>query len=262
MGSGVKNNRHNPYGRPAGSRNQIAADFRAAYQEAKDRGYPHPYLLMMEIVCNPNEDPQRRDMFLKECASYVCHKPRNFRPTDSPVPQLNTIEDAEKYLAHLAHELGNELEPLELATVIRHWIESKRAGQELDIKIINNGAAIGEQRIVITGGLTDLPGTDIIMPQINGHDTIDSVAVEPPPQPIDSVAVEPPASGATDSVGPSPPPVVGPEPATVPVMSELPRRADTIYHGLRPEYLAERVLRYPGTPGLYIWRGTLYVDPG
>jgi hypothetical protein len=105
MGSGVKNNRHNPYGRPAGSRNQIAADFRKAYQEAKARGYPHPYLRMMEIVCDPNEDKNRRDMFLKECASYTCNKPRYIRHVEGELPAFNTIEELAFATPSTAHRL-------------------------------------------------------------------------------------------------------------------------------------------------------------
>jgi hypothetical protein len=175
MTSGPQNGKaNNPYGRPRGSKNEIAADFRKSYQEAKARGYPHPYLRMMEIVCDPNEDKTRRDMFLKECASYTCNKPRYIRHVEGELPNFNTIEEAEIYLRNLAIESAQQLEPEELATIVRAWIESKRAGTELDIKLINSGAATGQQTLVIEGGLPSLPGANITMSELNGH------AVNPP----------------------------------------------------------------------------------
>jgi hypothetical protein len=124
MGAPLGNN-NNPYGRPKGSRNEIAADFRKAYQEAKARGYPHPYLRMMEIVCYPNEDKSRRDMFLKECATYTCNKPRYIRHVEGQLPNFTTIEEAEIYLHNLAIESAQQLEPQELVTIVRAWIETR-----------------------------------------------------------------------------------------------------------------------------------------
>jgi hypothetical protein len=66
----------NPNGRPKGTKNRLTLDFHAAYEESKARNYPHPFLRMMELANDQSITPERRDFFLKECASYVCPKPK------------------------------------------------------------------------------------------------------------------------------------------------------------------------------------------
>ena len=56
---------------------------------------------------------------IKECASYTCTKPK--KTVEVQVPVLSTIEQAEAFLATLAAE--NDLDPVELAAMVRHWIE-------------------------------------------------------------------------------------------------------------------------------------------
>jgi hypothetical protein len=234
---------------------------------------------MMEIVCDPNEDKSRRDMFLKECATYTCNKPRYIRHVEGDLPNFNTIEEAEIYLHKLAIESSQQLEPQELATIVRAWIESKRAGQELEIKIINSGASIGEQKIIVDGGLPRLPGTDVIMPRLNGH------AMDQLPQPAEPVQgagadaggisvplphftalratpvppakiLEPTAGvGAMRGhVAGNGPPAVQPPP---PLKSQVPQRATDIRPEFRDRYLSERQLRFPHT---YQWDGHLWID--
>ena len=109
---------------------------------------------------------------IKECASYTCTKPK--KTVEVQVPVLSTIEQAEAFLATLAAE--NDLDPVELAAMVRHWIESKRGGQELDIK----RAPQLPQQIQITGGMPDMPGTSILMPMSNGHLNGKAIEHEPP----------------------------------------------------------------------------------
>jgi hypothetical protein len=47
-----------------------------------------------------------------------------------------------------------------------------------DQKLIAAGRDYGDQHILITGGLPELPGTEVIMPQINGH-MIDAIEHQP-----------------------------------------------------------------------------------
>jgi hypothetical protein len=65
---------------------------------------------------------------------------------------------------------------------------------ELDIKRLNANQDMGDQHILITGGLPQLPGTNITMPVINGH-VIDSVAIE-----HDANASKPDANASHDSI--------------------------------------------------------------
>jgi hypothetical protein len=89
------------------------------------------------------------------------------------VPSFTTIEEAEAFLLTLAQRTASQ--ELDLASVeavsarVRDWINSKRAGQELEIKRLNASQDTGDQTIHITGGLPELPGCNISMPQLNGH---------------------------------------------------------------------------------------------
>jgi hypothetical protein len=94
--------------------------------------------------------------------------------TPIEVPEFANIEDAEAFLLKLSQREGiQELESQAVAAIstrVRDWIQSKRQGQELEIKKINAGHETGEQIIKIEGGLPTLPGTNITMPhQLNGH---------------------------------------------------------------------------------------------
>jgi len=48
--------------------------------------------------------------------------------------------------------------------LVRNWISTRHASEELEIKRLNADNTGSEQTLRIEGGLPDLPGTDIIMP--------------------------------------------------------------------------------------------------
>jgi len=165
-------------GRRLGSRNKLGREFDAAFEEAKARGYTHPFLRMMEIANDPNEPTERRDTMLLAAASYACPKAGTIQHQFvAEAPHITTVEQAENFLATLAIEFAPELNPVELSSLIRAWIASKREGQELDLKV--NPPETKPQIIKIVGGLDRLPGTAVVMPgdeeqKTNGH------ALEPP----------------------------------------------------------------------------------
>ena len=127
---------------------------------------------------------------LTECASYTCTKPK--KSVELQVPVLTSIEQAEAFLVTIAQE--NELDPVELMAAVKHWIESKRAAQELDIKREDPNKPIPIQ---IIGGMPDLIGANVSMPtqddrgrpiiRTNGHgpviDHTDAPALPDAPQP-------------------------------------------------------------------------------
>jgi hypothetical protein len=153
-------------GRPKGSRNKLGREFDKAFEEAKARGYTHPYLRMMEIAFDPNEKPERRDTMLLAAASYACPKAGTIQHQFvAEAPHITTIDQAENFLASLAIEFAPELNPLELSALIRAWIASKREGAELDLKL--NPPETKPQIIHIEGGLSALPGTNVLMPMVN-----------------------------------------------------------------------------------------------
>ena len=161
-------------GRPKGSRNKLGREFDQAFEEAKVRGYTHPYLRMMEIANDPNEKTERRDTMLLAAASYACPKAGTIQHQFvAEVQQPASIEHAENILSQLFVELAPELDPTQLASILKAWIESKRAGAELEHKLHPP-----EQRpvkVIVEGGLPALPGTNIRkdtsddQPLTNGH---------------------------------------------------------------------------------------------
>jgi hypothetical protein len=86
-------------------------------------------------------------------------------------------------------EAAGELETASVATIaerIRHWISAKRADIELELKKLQADVSDQPQVIQITGGLPELPGTNVILPHVNGHAATDlltpATPVIPPAQ--------------------------------------------------------------------------------
>jgi hypothetical protein len=156
----------NPNGRPKGSKNKLAQDFQKAY-EAADQKYPHPYLMMAEWANDPNKPIEIRAAMLKECASYRCMKPKQTLAIEKNIPVFENEDQAEQFLSEFLSEISPDLEPVELAQMIRAWIISKREGKELELKAIKDDPD-RTQRIEIVGGLPRPPGTNVIMPHENG----------------------------------------------------------------------------------------------
>jgi hypothetical protein len=77
------------------------------------------------------------------------------------------------------------------------------------------------------------------------------------PQPAAQAAV-----GHTSCNGANGPasPAQGHAPPAEPVTSEIPQPAPPQGSELRSAYLLERQLRFPHLPGLWVWRGQLFVD--
>jgi hypothetical protein len=164
--------------RPKGSRNKLGREFDQAFEESKARGYTHPFLRMMEIANDESQPTERRDTMLLAAASYACPKAGTIQHQFvAEVQQPTSIEQAENILSQLFVELAPELDPIQLVTVIKAWIESKRAGAELDHKL--HPPETRPQLIQIVGGLGTAPGHEsvlmprnengsIVQPQSNG----------------------------------------------------------------------------------------------
>jgi hypothetical protein len=93
--------------------------------------------------------------------------------TPIEVPAFTSCEQAEDFLLQLsqreaAQELDSDSVVLVSARVL-DWIRSKRAGQELELKRLQADVSDQPQVIKITGGLPELPGTNVTMPTLNGH---------------------------------------------------------------------------------------------
>src|SRR5215831_4000546 len=99
-------------GRPRGSRNKLGREFDAAFEEAKARGYTHPFLRMMEIANDETQPTERRDTMLLAAASYACPKAGTIQHQFvAEVQQPTSVEHAENILAQLFVEFAPELDP-------------------------------------------------------------------------------------------------------------------------------------------------------
>jgi hypothetical protein len=170
-------------GRPKGARNKRTQEILDLIQA---RGDKDPLDALSNIVTT-NQDPAIVAQASSILAPYL-HSKRSVaapapRYIDSPVqvPEFQSVDQAETFLASLPVLLGRgELDSqtaLELSTLTRAWISARHEREELQLKQIAQGGG-GPLEIHIEGGLPPLPGTDIIMPEINqganGH-TIDHI---------------------------------------------------------------------------------------
>jgi hypothetical protein len=111
--------------------------------------------------------------------------PPRFIEVPIELPDFQTIEEAESFLASLATrfaqaELGAQ-SALDLSTLVRNWIFAKHAAMELELKRLAANDSTGNRVIRIEGGLPDLAGTSIIMPELPpGPDVIEVSAVDGP----------------------------------------------------------------------------------
>ena len=185
----------NPNGRQRGSRNRRTQEILDLVQGRVDKD---PLDALSEIITT-SENPEHRISASNILAPYL-HSKCATKPTPRFVPELievpvfQSIDQAEDFLNDLSVRLGHgELDSqsvLELGSLIKQWIDSRRADQELQLKIAaQNGG--GDQTIHITGGLSQLPGTSIIgmesyptvnneLAQANGHNGHVIDHVEPP----------------------------------------------------------------------------------
>jgi hypothetical protein len=191
----VPGNVANPNGRPKGSRNKQGRELDEAIEESKRLGHPHPYLQMSIIANDPNVPVERRDMFLKECAVYRCPKPKQSVAIETQLPEDISTADIAKIIKDLSHEL----EPAELMGMLLSLAKSRREDRELQLKIDHIGDPDKPEHIVIDGGLPPLPGTNVIMPGMNGNQgpTIEHQAETPRTSSGESQDKEPSPTGGT-----------------------------------------------------------------
>jgi hypothetical protein len=168
----------NPDGRPKGSRNKRTEEI---FTRLENRGDLAPADFLSSIVTNKDEPKELRIQASGLLLPYKYGKrgaipaPR-FIPDKIEVPVFTNIEHAENYLKEIPVRYGNgELDSqsaLELSQLVVAWIETCRAGQELDLKIANSNPT-GDLIVKIVGGLPPLPtesGHSLLMPKLNGRE--------------------------------------------------------------------------------------------
>jgi hypothetical protein len=157
----------NPQGRPKGSRNkrtQVVLDL------IQGRGDKDPLDALSEIITT-NQDPAIVASAANILAPYIHSKrgtiqaPRYVEDAIA-IPDFANVQEAENFLADIARRSGaGELElqsALDISTLVKNWILSVTAQDELQLKIAKENPQ-GPQQILIEGGLPPLPGTNVIM---------------------------------------------------------------------------------------------------
>jgi hypothetical protein len=150
----------NPQGRPKGSRNRRTQEILDLIQ---GRGDKDPLDALSEIITT-NQDANIVATASNILAPYL-HSKKSTTPAPRFVPELievptfTSVDQAEDYLNAIATRLGlSEIDSqsaLEITSIVRSWIDSRRAAIELDLKIAAQGGAT-DTTIRIEGGLPPL----------------------------------------------------------------------------------------------------------
>jgi hypothetical protein len=174
----------NPTGRRAGSKNKVT---RELFEEAKRRGYKQPVLYLLEVMHDETAAPELRVTCAVASAPYMTPKfgtmiPPRFVDESIAVPNFGSIEDAENFLKQIPMLFGRgELDSqtaLELSTLTKNWLDAQYARQAQELKLAAQGGP-SDTTIRIEGGLPPLPGANVTMPLLNGHNGHALAAPEP-----------------------------------------------------------------------------------
>jgi hypothetical protein len=168
-----------------------------AVAEAQD--LEDPVLFQHRMLTDESIPKSHRAVIANQIAPYYrprlgIMEPAKYVQTPIEVPEFADIEQAEAFLLQLAQRVAaQELDLDSVAAVsarVLDWVHSKRAGLELQIKQINASQDTGEQVIRIEGGMPPLPGSDVIMPnlELNGHQLELTAVANPQASAADPVA--------------------------------------------------------------------------
>src|SRR6516225_6012886 len=154
-------------------------------QSGNPNGYAGPRVRrrheVFEIIKDLGHKSQDEGIKMAAAAALApyCHPKLQATPTPRfidlqlDVPEFTHVSDAENFLAkiallvargHLDIQQGQEL-----AGLVKLWIDSQYAKDELAYKI--SPPETRDTVIRIEGGLPALPGTNIMMPMLDGHAT-------------------------------------------------------------------------------------------
>jgi hypothetical protein len=182
-------------GRKLGTRNKRTTEI---INRLVSNGFNDPLLVLGEIVTN-SDDPHLRAQAANMLAPYL-HGKHGIIPApiyieakvDLPHANPTKLDQVRENIIYLTNlKLSAQIDTATAGNLIldqRHLHDSILE----EMKLLYSQGGSADVQIHISGGLTPLPGTDIIMPQING--VIDAVAVPEASAsgattPIDSVAV-------------------------------------------------------------------------
>jgi len=193
-----------------GPRNQSARHkiHREVMEEIKGLGHKDALLVLSTIANDPNADTAYRVGAATALAPFQHPKlqsiptPR-FIDLQIDIPEFTHVSEAESFLAKIALLCAKGhldiQSALELSGLVKLWIDSQYAKEELAYKI--SPPETRDTTIRIVGGLDPLPGTNVSMPVLNGHAVSEQLLAAP----TDVVGNESdPPPGELKAIGPHP----------------------------------------------------------
>ena len=163
-------------GNPNGYKGPRDRARRQVFDTIKNLGHRDALETLSYLQHNEQIEPGLRIAAASALAPY-CHPKMQATPTprfvENPidVPDFERIQDAEAFLAKLPVRVARgELDfqsAQELCVMTNLWIQTQYQREELLLK--TNPPAERDSTITVVGGLPSLPGTNIEMPQLNGH---------------------------------------------------------------------------------------------
>jgi len=196
-------------GRPLGSVNRRSEELR---YRLKNRGDVDPADFCSSIVSSDKEPTELKLAAANYLLPYLYSKrgampPPRYVELEIDVNEFTHVSDAENFLAkiallvargHLDIQQGQEL-----AGLVKLWIDSQYAKDELQYKI--SPPETRDTTIRVEGGLPQLPGTRIDMPVLDGHSVSEQLLSAPTDVvPPEDLPKEFPTPGELKAQGPHP----------------------------------------------------------
>ena len=172
----------NAAGRKPGTRNKRTEEL---FSRLEARGDLDPADLLSSIITNQNEPKELRMQAAGLLMPYKYSKTQSSpalvyveQEVRLPYKDTKTIPQARENIAYLSDLKAQG--QIDLAAGDNLIADQYKILSALvdEAKIAIQGGEQGDSRIVITGGLPPLPGTEVILPQINGH-VIDAIEHQP-----------------------------------------------------------------------------------
>jgi hypothetical protein len=169
----------NPNGRPSGARNRGSYELR---ERLKARGGKDPAEFLSDLITNSDASTECKIQASGQLMPYYHSKLGATPIPPSPVyvqeavslPRPTNIQSAYENILKLSAMKAQG--QLDFATA-DSLINDQRVVLNAMVDEAKLAAAHddpnADRRIIITGGLPPIPGCDVIMPQLNGHKTID-----------------------------------------------------------------------------------------
>jgi hypothetical protein len=173
-------------GRRLGSRNKRTAEI---FHRLESRGDLDPADLLSTIITNTEEPKELRIQAAGLLLPYKYSKcgtapVQLYVDVPFEIPEFVHLSDAEQFLARVAALVARGQLDFQagqnLSALAKNWLDAQYQREELQIKQINAGTTEHEHRIVIEGGLPSLPGSDVIMPTLEGRANANGHALDAP----------------------------------------------------------------------------------